>query len=96
LDKPEMTDTDQAMNVETASTEVTGSDVAHWAWEAWGYAFAKWVDELPEDSDLHYADPYPDQYDAFFAAHPDGWPLHPDTPKELIGTYLVGDAQPPE
>jgi hypothetical protein len=54
------------------------------------------VDELPEDSDLHYADPYPDQYDAFFAAHPDGWPLHPDTPKELIGTYLVGDAQPPE
>lgn len=68
--------------------EIRGCDVAHWAWEAFGLAFDRWRDALPEDSDLRDADYYPDQLDAFFASHPDGWPLHPDTPKELIGTHL--------
>lgn len=62
---------------------MTGEEIAHWAWEAWGRAFDRWRQSLPEDSDLHYADPYPEQYDAFFAAHPDGWPLHPDTPAHV-------------
>lgn len=65
----------------------TGEEIAHWAWEAWGYAFEKWKDSLPDDSDLLLGDPYPDQYDAFFVAHPEGWPLHPDTPKNVL-TYL--------
>lgn len=59
-------------------SEMTGSDIVHWAWESWGHAFDKWKASLPDDHDMHYADPYPEQYDAFFAAHPDGWPLHPD------------------
>ena len=63
--------------------EIRGCDVVHWAWEAWGYAFDKWKASLPDDHDLHYVDPYPEQYDAFFAAHPDGWPLHPDTPAHM-------------
>jgi hypothetical protein len=30
---------------------------------------------LPADDPLHDEDYYPDQLDAFFAAHPDGWPV---------------------
>lgn len=67
--------------------EVNGSDVAHWAWEAFGHAFDAWEDGLPSDDPIHDLD-YLERLDVFFAAHPNGWPLHPDTPKELIGTHL--------
>lgn len=58
-------------------------NIQHWAWESFGYAFDRWWEGLPAGDPLHDADYYPDQLDAFFAAHPDGWPPHPDTPKDL-------------
>lgn len=46
------------------------------AWAAFEIAFRKWKDSLPNDSELLDADLWPDQLEAFFAAHPDGWQSH--------------------
>jgi len=45
------------------------------AWASFGAAFDRWRESLPAGDPLHDADYYPDQLDAFFAAHPDGWPI---------------------
>ena len=50
-------------------------NIVELAWASFGAAFDRWWDSLPLDDPLCEADYYPDQLDAFFAAHPDGWPI---------------------
>jgi hypothetical protein len=58
------------------------NEIEHWAWEAFGHAFDAWLAALPEEHDAQFAE-YLEQIEMFFAAHPDGWPLHPDDPADL-------------
>ena len=55
------------------------NEIEHWAWESYGHALNKWLQSLPADDEAHEMDAY-EQGNAFFAAHPEGWPLHPDDP----------------
>lgn len=41
-----------------------------------------WKASLPADHEVFDLDML-DQWDAFFAAHPDGWSSHPDEPQAL-------------
>jgi hypothetical protein len=59
------------------------NEIEHWAWESFSHALDGWVSALPPDSEVHYLDML-ERMDAFFAAHPDGWPVHPDTPADLF------------
>lgn len=60
------------------------NEFEHWAWEAYGYALDQWLTALPEAHDVHDMGEF-DRGMAFFAAHPDGWDEHPDTPLGLYG-----------
>ncbi len=55
-------------------------DVQHWAWASYGHALDAWKLTLPEDHPVFDMDDA-DQCTAFLAAHPDGWPRHPDDPQ---------------
>lgn len=54
----------------------------HWAWRAAEHSMETWKASLPDDHEVFDLDMLY-QWDAFFAAHADGWSSHPEQPQAL-------------